>query len=330
MPSNFMGIVVCVREDNARKKNMRNIFIIIGLACIVLFGFLVVASTSRKSFNSEKKLTVVTTLFPLYDFARMIGGDFATVSLLLPPGMEAHSFEPKPSDIVRINASDIFIYTGKYMEPWAEDVIKSSGKENIKIVDASTDISLVSGVARDDDKSVGTDPHIWLDFENDKHIIHTITEAFVERDPLHTAYYRNREEDYVEKFTILDNEYRLSLEDCKTRDVVYGGHFAFGYLMKRYHLNYFSAQGISPDAEPTAKDLISLVEQIKKENILYVFYEELTSPKIAETIASETGAKLLLLNAGHNISKEDFDRGVSFLSIMEENKSNLIQGLQCQ
>ncbi len=305
----------------------RNLFFI--LIIILLFSSGVMLDIRTKSEHTEKntenKILVTTTLFPLYDFIKNIGGDFVDVSLLLPPGTEPHSFEPKPSDMIRINSSDIFVYTGKFMETWAEDVINGMTNKNVRFVDVSSDIVLLKDTA-----SKNIDPHIWLDFDNDKKIIHTLTNALVEADPSHTAYYRNREEDYVEKFAILDNEYALSLGHCKTRTVVYGGHYAFGYLMSRYNLQYLAAQGISPDAEPTPNDLVTLIQQVKENAIQYIFYEELTSPKIAETIANETGMKMILLNAGHNVSKEDVQNNVSFLDIMRENKMHLVEGLQCE
>jgi zinc transport system substrate-binding protein len=279
----------------------------------------------------QGKITVVTTLFPFYDFAKNVGGDYADVTLLLPPGVEAHSFEPKPSDIVRINTADIFIYTGKFMEPWAEDVIRSIGKNGASIVNASDNIVMMPGVFHDTDEPAGSlDPHIWLDFENDQKIIFAIANVFEERDPAHAGYYHENALRYNEELVALDMKYRLSLKECVSREIVYGGHYAFGYLAKRYNLAYLAAQGVSPDAEPTAQDLIALVEQIKKDNIHSVFYEELSSPKIAETIAGETKTQLLLLNAAHNIIKEDFQKGISFLAIMEENRQNLAKGLQCK
>jgi len=132
------------------------------------------------------------------------------------------------------------------------------------------------------------------------------------------------------KLAELDNRYKSELSNCESKEIVYGGHYAFGYMAKRYGLTYTSAQGFSPDSEPTAKDLVDLVEQIKNHNIKYVFYEELTSPKIAETLANETKTKMLLLNGAHNIAKEDYKNNVSFLSIMESNLVNLKTGLVCK
>jgi zinc transport system substrate-binding protein len=306
--------------------------------CIIIVGAIAVFVTcnSRQPANKavatgRHKIKVVTTLFPLYDMARNIGADHAEVSLLLPPGVEAHSFEPKPSDIVRINEADIFVYTGKFMEPWVEDILKGTVNPNLVVVDASRSTRMIPGVFHDEDEPPGSlDPHIWLDFDNAKIMVHNITQAFQLKDSANRSFYQQRTVDYTNKLTELDSAYRTALTTCKVKEIIYGGHYAFGYLANRYGLKYLAAQGISPDAEPTANDLAKLVEQIKKDKIKYVFYEELTSPKIAQTIASESNAKMLLLNAAHNLTREQFERGVSFFEIMKANLENLKIGLECR
>lgn len=298
---------------------------------IILVGSISACAKQGEEPFQMKKLKVITTLFPLYDMAKHIGADKAEVSLLLPPGMEAHSFEPKPGDIVKINKADIFVYTGKFMEPWAEDVIKGVVNRNMIVVDASHGVKMIPGVFHDADEPAGSlDPHIWLDFNNAKIMVKNIFQAFQLKDSVNKDYYDQKANDYYNKLTELDSLYKRTLATCKDREIVYGGHYAFGYLAKHYGLKYVTAQGVSPDAEPTANDLVKLVEQIKKNKIKYVFYEELTSPKIAETIAGETNAKLLLLNAAHNLSKDQFDQGLSFFDILKRNLDNLRVGLECQ
>lgn len=277
------------------------------------------------------KISIVTTLFPLYDFAREVGGDRVDVMLLLPPGVESHAFEPTPNDIVSIDSADVFVFTGKIMEPWVEDIVSGARDRGVRIVDASDGIALHPGVPHDTDEPVGSlDPHIWLDFENDQKIADAIAGALSEADPANAVRYRDNAESYKKRLLALDALYRESLARCAVRTLVYGGHYAFGYLADRYGLDSVSAQGLSPDAEPSARDLATLVDQVRDDSIKYIFYEELSSPKIAETIAKETGAQLLLLNAAHNISKEDVSRNVSFLSLMEENRKNLMEGLECE
>lgn len=304
---------------------------------VVLFIFIILAGSffacaKRGEEQAQvKRLKVITTLFPLYDMAKNIGADKAEVSLLLPPGVEAHSFEPKPSDIVKINEADVFVYTGKFMEPWAEDVIKGAVNKNLIVVDASRGTKMIPGVFHDADEPAGSlDPHIWLDFDNAKIMVKNITQAFQLKDDANKDFYEQKANNYSNELTGLDTLYKTTLATCKDREIVYGGHYAFGYLAKRYGLKYLAAQGVSPDAEPTANDLIKLVEQIKKDKIKYVFYEELTSPKIAETIAGETKTKMLLLNAAHNLSRDQFDQGLSFFDVLKKDLENMRVGLECK
>lgn len=280
--------------------------------------------------KAKQKVNVITTLFPLYDMAKHIGGDKAEVFLLLPPGVEAHSFEPKPGDLVKINKADVFIYTGRFMEPWAEKIIRGTTNKKLVIVDASQGTRMIQGVFHDADEPVGShDPHIWLDFDNAKIMARNISTALEAKDANQKAFFGKNLEKYSTKLSQLDSEYQAALVTCKSKEIVYGGHYAFGYLANRYGLKYRAAQGFAPDAEPTAKNMANLVEQIKKDKVKYIFYEELTSPKIAETLSNETKAKMLLLNAAHNLSKDQFNQGVSFFDILENDLDNLKTGLEC-
>jgi zinc transport system substrate-binding protein len=328
---------------------MKNKFIIGTIVLVIIIVISLILSTNKvDNIIPNNKVKVVTTLFPLYDFAREIGGDKVEVSLLLPPGVEAHAYEPKPSDIIKVNKADLFIYTGKYMEPWAEDIIKGITNKKINILDASVGLTLMkSEHIHDDDHDVHDDdedeheedndhhlhseidPHIWLGLDNTQIMVNSILNKLIEVDQENSDYYTDRATLYKSKLLALDNLYKNDLSMCKSKKIIYGGHYAFGYLAKRYGLTYRSAYGFSPDSEPTAKDLINLVKEIKEHNIDYIFYEELFNPKIAETLANETKTKMLLLNGAHNITKEDYQKGISFLSIMENNLINLKIGLSC-
>jgi len=312
-------------------KSMKKIIFVISIIGIIVLGLYLAIRFSAIPKNNNQKLTVVTTIFPLYDFVKVIGQDKVEVSLLLPPGIEAHNFEPRPSDISKINEADIFIYTGKLMEPWAEDIINGLSSKSLLVIDASASLFPV-GTLIDNQSELSSeqDPHIWLDFGNDKQIIQAIVEALIMKDVPNADYYRAQASDYQILLSDLDSRYLAALQECKSREIIYGGHYAFAYLAKRYNLQYFSAQGISPDSEPTAQDFVKLSEQIKQNNIKYIFYVELASPKIAETIARETGAQMLLLNASHNVSREDLVDSKTFLQIMEENLNNLKIGLECK
>jgi zinc transport system substrate-binding protein len=282
------------------------------------------------------KLQVVTSLFPLYDFVRSIGGDQVEVSLLLPPGVEAHSFDPKPADILRVNRAGLFIYTNKAMEAWAMTIAASVDPARVTIVDASIGARLLPARGHEDegkghgDERGAIDPHLWLDFANAKIMVGNIARAMAAKDPAHSALYLANAATYGDRLDRLDNDYRSALALCKKRTLLQGGHFALGYLADRYHLDYHAAVAGNPEAEPTAAAMAALVKEMRRQDLHYLFSEELVSPKLAQTIAAEGGGTVLLLSAGHNVSRADFDSKVTFIEIMERNLKNLQIGLECQ
>ena len=158
-------------------------------AFAVLMSLTACNRVDKSAANGQHKILVITTLFPLYDMARNIGGDKAEVSLLLPPGVEPHSFEPKPDDVVRIDKADVFIYTGKFMEPWAEDIIKGVTNKNVLVIDASQGTRMIPAVFHDADEPAGAlDPHIWLDFDNAKIMVSNIVKALQTKDSANSSY----------------------------------------------------------------------------------------------------------------------------------------------
>ena len=283
------------------------------------------------------KIRVVVSLFPLYDFVKNIGKDRVAVEMLLPPGVEPHSFEPKPADVLNLNHADIFVYTNKYMEPWVADIIKGIDNKQTLILDSSKGVVFINEDAEHEDEhhsgeqgQARMDPHIWLDLGNAAVMVDTIRDGLIQKDPTNKDYYQKNAEQYKATLKALDDKFMRGLRDCKKKTFINGGHFAFGYLAKRYGLTYMSAYGFSPDAEPTPGQLVSISRILKEQELKYIFYEELLAPRVAETIASETGAQLLFLHGAHNISKEEFEKGVSFVGLMEKNLANLEQGLQCR
>ena len=309
-------------------------FLLILLLSLTIIS-MISCGKKEKVQTGQKKLNIVTTLFPLYDFTRNIAGDKAQVKLLLPPGVEPHSFEPKPGDMLRINNADIFIYTGKFMEPWVENILKGVDRNKLIVVDTSKGIALNEGSEdkKDHDhKHVHgkIDPHIWLDLSNAGKMIDNILDGLIERDVANRDFYTKNAWEYKIKLSEIDAKYRKTLSTCKKNTFVHGGHFAFGYLARRYGLQYVAAYHGSPDAEPTPKRLIELKNKLKQCDIKYIYYEELILPKVSEVISRETGATMLKLHGAHNISKEDMDKGLTFLDVMEENLKNLKVGLECR
>jgi zinc transport system substrate-binding protein len=324
-----MAFVKSVLKRRIMKSKFVKIFIV-----IISLSLLIISCEKKTSkITGKKSLNVVTTLFPLYDFAKNIGKKKADVTLLLPPGVESHSFEPKPGDILKIHEADIFVYTGKFMEPWVEDVLKGIGDKGPLIIDSSRSVILTEDTTETEHKHkrFKMDPHIWLDFSKARKMVDNILEGFLKRDPENSNFYQENATKYKIKLDKLDKRFKDSLSSCKKDVLIHGGHFAFGYLAKRYNMKYLSAyRGFAPDAEPTPGNLIELIRMLKDHNAKYIFYEELVSPKVAEVISRETGAKLLMLHGAHNVTREDLVRGVTFISLMEQNLKNLMTGLECR
>jgi zinc transport system substrate-binding protein len=307
------------------------------LLTLLLIGSLLLPACNKpeNAAPTASKLQVVTSLFPLYDFVRQIGGDQVEVTLLLPPGVEAHSFDPKPDDILRVNRAGLFIYTHKAMEVWAATIAQSVDPARVTIVDASVGAQLRQNSGHGDEhahkhKSAAIDPHLWLDFANAQVMVENIAAAMAHKDPAQRDLYLRNAAAYLARLDALDAAYRTALADCKQRTLLQGGHFALGYLTARYGLKYQAAAAVNPEAEPTAATMAALVKQMRRNDLRYLFSEELVSPKLAETIAKEAGGSVLLLSAAHNVSKTDFERGITFVEIMERNLKNLQIGLECR
>lgn len=299
---------------------------------------LCLSCSSRREETKTGRLHIVTTLFPLYDFTRAVAGEKAEVFLLLPPGMESHSFEPKPDDIIRINKSDLFIFTNRYMEPWAADIINGLDSKKILVVDASRGVAFRQSQTGEEhghegaghNHGEGMDPHIWLDFGNAQRMVDNILSGIIAKDPKNRDYYTANASGYKAKLAELDRRYREGLSSCDKKIILHGGHFAFGYLADRYGLRYESAYAVSADAEPTPARIAALIEQMRSNGLRYIFTEELMEPRVARIIAQETGAGILKLHGAHNIGRDELKSGVTFLSLMEQNLKNLRTGLQCR
>jgi zinc transport system substrate-binding protein len=300
------------------------------------------SACTKSEVKPKAGLQVVTSLFPIYDFARTIAGDKAQVSLLLPPGMEPHTFEPKPEDMIRINRSGLFIYTGKYMEPWAEAVAKGIGNKKVRFVEAGKMVKYRAAVSADDDhhgdkkgehqqSEHGTmDPHIWLDFSNAAIMVDTILEGFVSADPSNAATYSKNADALKARLSSLDARFQMALATCETRKLLHGGHYTFGYLANRYNLDYHALSGITSDSEPSASRMAALIRQIRSSGVKYLFAEELLSPRLTETIAKEAGVQVLALHGAHNLAKDEFSKGATFFDLMGANLERLQKGLGCR
>ncbi len=308
------------------------------LSLVVALAFSSCARQEEKK-PEAKRLVVVATLFPLYDFAKNVSGERAEVTLLLPPGAEPHGFEPKPADILRLNKADVFLYTSPDMEPWAANILKGLQNRNLEVVNASRGVITEEGREKEDrpdkhkpghhDHSGAADPHIWLDFASAVKIVENIRDGLVKKDPAGKDVYEKNAASCIGQLKALDERFRKGLQACEKKVIVNAGHFAFDYMAKRYGFRYVSVYGVSPDAEPTAATLAKLTKLIRENRLDTLFHEELISPRVAETLARETGATLLKLHPAGNLAKEQFDRGETFITLMDRNLENLRTGLKC-
>ena len=315
-----------------------------------LIVLLVGCESSESTTDSvSDKVKIVTTLFPQYDFARVIGGDKVDVKLLLPAGMESHSYEPTPADIIEINKADLFIYTGESMEQWAHSIIESVDSDSVHVLDVSKNVPLLepNTVVEDEhtheedhdhdheDETEAQhsehdghhhtyDPHIWTSPKNAMIMVNNILEALCEVDPENQAYYETNATDYLNELNTLDAEFEEVVANAKRDTIYHGGRFAMQYLTHDYGIHYVSAPF---EAEPSAALVAQMIKEIKENNIPVIYYEELVDPKIAKMISEETGAQMLLLHSCHNVSKDDFNNGASYLSLMKQNVQNLKVGL---
>jgi len=324
----------------------------------LLAGSLVVGA---EPVESRRPLRVVTTFFPLTDWARAIGGDRVRVHQLLPPGVEAHTFSPRPADMRAIQEADVFLFLGPDMEPWARRLAPAPAHPRQVILEVAKRIPRVSdGSAHaDHEKAEGppthtddgdahehdhvhrgphphashdhadTDPHVWLDPVLAQQMVRAIAEAFAQADPDSAEIYRANARAYMERLADLHQRIEATLRRVRHREILFAGHFVFGYFARRYGLDYRSAYpGFAPDAMPTPHAVAELIRRIRETGQQVIFHEELVDPKVARVIAEETGARLVMLHGAHNLTPEEARRGtLTYLTIMEDNLRKLAEAL---
>lgn len=282
-------------------------------------GVIIVGSTwllisSRNKRTRSYKLQITASFYPYYFFASKIGGDKTDVINITPSGGEPHDYEPTSQDIVNIQASKLLILNGT-VEPWANKV-----KDTLK--DKKTVILEVGG------ELFTQDPHVWLSPTLAKKQVNTILNEFIQIDPVNENYYYINANKLLGELDGLDNEFKNGLSSCKQKNIV-TSHAAFAYLASDYGFNQVTITGVSPDEEPSLKKLGQLADFVRKNNIKYIFFESLVSPKLAETVAYETGAKTLVLNPIEGLTPEEVELGKNYLTIMRDNLQNLKVALEC-
>lgn len=283
---------------------------------LILFGSLGAASCGGgdDASTSEPGASVVAAFYPLAYAAEQIGGQQVDVTNLTPPGTEPHDVELSARDVERVRSADVVLYIGSGFQPALEDALDGS---------QAAAVDLLAGLrlreAADEEEDLDVDPHVWLDPLRYAEMSDRIGRALGRAEQ--AASFRTQLES-------LDHEYEVALGRCRHREIV-TSHAAFGYLAERYRLQQIAITGLSPEAEPTPRELEDVVEEVRKQDATTVFFETLVSPRLAETVARETGASTAVLNPLEGLTEEELARGENYFSVMRANLRTLQQALEC-
>jgi len=302
------------------------------IIALILFALFMIVGTFfaiKKSSNvnlDAGKLQVTTSFYPYYYFTERIGGNKADVTDITPPGGEPHDYEPSSGDIVKIDSSKLLILNGA-VESWGSKIQQDLKGTNTQILVAGT--GLFSQNVIDENGINSVDPHIWLSPRLAKIQVSRILNAFINIDPANKNYYTANTNKLLSDLTILDQDYKTGLSSCQKKDIV-TSHAAFGYLATDYELTQIPIAGLSPDAEPSLKQLADIANFSKVNGIKYIFFESLASPKLSQTIASEVGAQTMVLDPIEGLTPDALSKGGNYLTVMRQNLHNLEVVLDCK
>lgn len=292
------------------KKLLSVLILLLAVGAVVYVAII----ARRTTPTSTGQLAVAASFYPLAEFAQQIGGDNVSVATITPPGSEPHDFEPSPQDLVAIYNAKVFVFNGSGLDAWAEKIAPDLLQKGIVVVKTTEQLS---------------DPHTWLDPVLAQREVNLVRDALKQVDSARAADYNQRAEAYVQQLVALDQLYREGLAHCTLHDVV-ASHAALSYLAKRYGLTVTSIAGLDPEAEPSAQKLGEIADLVRTKHIAYIFFETLVDPKLAQTIANETGAKTLVFNPIEGLTAKELAAGKTYLSIMQDNLVNLKLALQCR
>ncbi len=302
-------------------------------------------------------LVVVSTIFAPYDFVRQVAGDKVALTMLLPPASESHSYEPTPQDIIAIQNCDVFLYVGGESDAWVSRLLDSMDTSRMRIITLMDCVEtvteeIVEGMEDDheahpedeehedeehgDEEHEGEehegeamDEHVWTSPRNAARIVARIADVLGDADSANAVLYQQNAATYKQALADLDAAFQAAVDGGVRKTLVFGDRFPFRYFAAAYGLTYFAAfPGCSTETEPSASTVAFLVDKVRAEGIPVVFHVELSNRRMATTIAEETGAKVLLLHACHNVSKAEFEGGATYLSLMTQNLANLKEALR--
>lgn len=283
------------------------------------------------AFSACAELEIVCSLFPQYDFTRRIAGDRANVTKLLPDGMDSHGYEPSPRDMVKTDTADLFIYTDDLLEGWIKNL--SGGLTNVKMIRCAEGIDLeklneewenASGHEHDHDHEHSYDAHIWLDPTLSMVMCENILNALIEADPAGEEVYRTNYEALIQELAELDSAFNALFEENRGKTLYFGGKFAYSHFLRRYNVPYVTAYATcSDEGEPGIRTIVKIISEMNEHSAKIIFTDEMSSGEVADAIAEETGASVLLFHTAHNLSKSDMAKNLSYLDIMYMNLENI-------
>jgi zinc transport system substrate-binding protein len=273
--------------------------------------------------NDIQKVRVIASFFPLYDFAKNVGGDRAEVSVMVPAGIEPHNWEPTPRDIADAENADMIVYNGAGFERWVSAI-------NAKFaVDTSIGIQLMQGAEEGVHEESGLDPHIWLDPMLAKQQVEAIRDGFVQIDPVNSGYYHQNAQRYIAELDSLDSFIRSNLSNCELRDFI-AFHNAFSYFANRYNLTQHSIQGISQEGDVLPQRIQEIKDLAATLGINVIYAEDLIDPRLANVIAGEIpNGQVLVLSPIEGLKREEIEQGLGYIDKMREDVQNLKVGLKC-
>ena len=279
--------------------------------------------------RSTGKISVVTTIFPYYDFARSVSKDTCDVDMLLKPGSDVHSFEPTPSDILKIRNADLFIYNGGESDEWVDSILESLGDTDKPVVMKMTDyVKPLTEMDADHHAEDEEDEHIWTSLDNAKTLVSKISDEVSKLDQKHKTVYNKNGLDYIEKISKVQSEIENTVNSSESKKIVVGDRFPLLYFATEFSLDWECAfPGCSTETEPSLDRLSKLTDTIEKDKIKTILKLEMSENKVADTLADETNTKVRTFYSAESVSKEDFANNITYVDLMERNNNALKEAL---
>jgi zinc/manganese transport system substrate-binding protein len=282
------------------------------------------------SAQAAEKVKVLASFSIIGDLVRQVGGEHVDVDLLVGPDVDMHSFQPSPADSRKLSGAKLVVINGLGLEGWADRLVKAAGYRGARLVASKG----VKALAEQHEHGHGEgghgkyDPHAWQDVGDAKIYVANIRDALIEVDPANKAAYQQNAENYLGQLDALDREIRAAFADIpKQRRRVITTHDAFEYYGDAYGVEFLAAQGVSEDAEPSARDIARLIQQIKKEKITAIFIENISSGRLLDRITKETGTKIGGTLYSDALSKPD-GPAATYIDMMRHNTRAITDALR--